>query len=126
MLGGEQSGHIIMLDYATTGDGVLTGLQLLGRMAATGRPLADLARVVRRLPQVLRNVTGVDKTRVDTDPVINKELAAARGELGDGGRVLLRASGTEPVVRVMVEAETEADAERVAERLARVVRERLG
>ncbi|ABK52117.1 phosphoglucosamine mutase [Acidothermus cellulolyticus 11B] len=126
VLGGEQSGHIIMLDYATTGDGVLTGLQLLGRMAATGRPLADLARVVRRLPQVLRNVTGVDKTRVDTDPVINKELAAARGELGDGGRVLLRASGTEPVVRVMVEAETEADAERVAERLARVVRERLG
>jgi phosphoglucosamine mutase len=102
-LGGEQSGHIIFLDRATTGDGVLTALRLLAIMARTGRPLSDLAKVMHRLPQ-----------------------AAAEAALGDGGRVLVRASGTEPLVRVMVEAETEAGARAVAERLAEVVGDQLG
>ncbi|MBX6372381.1 MAG: phosphoglucosamine mutase [Acidothermus sp.] len=126
VLGGEQSGHIVMLDYATTGDGILTGLQLLARMAATGKPLAELARVVQRLPQVLRNVAGVDKSRAGTDPALLAELAAAEAELAGRGRVLLRPSGTEPVVRVMVEATSETEAEKIADRLADAVRRYLG
>lgn len=123
-LGGEQSGHVILSEHATTGDGTLTALQLLARMAATQRPLADLAGVMDRLPQVLLNVKEVDKDRVD-DVALIAAVAAAEIELGDSGRVLLRPSGTEPLVRVMVEAPTQADAQRVAEQLADVVRERL-
>ena len=123
-LGGEQSGHVIMSRHATTGDGLLTALQVLCRMAATGRSLADLAAVMTRLPQVLLNVRGVDRTRTDDDVL---QAAVAREELllGETGRVLLRASGTEPMVRVMVEAPELAQAGEVAERLAAVVRERL-
>ena len=124
-LGGEQSGHVILLDHATTGDGVLTGLMLAARVAETGRSLADLATVMTRLPQVLVNVKGVDKNRVDSDEVL---LAAVREEeaaLRGNGRVLLRKSGTEPVVRVMVEAATEDRAREVCDRLCGVVRERL-
>ena len=124
-LGGEQSGHVIMSDYATTGDGVLTAAHLAGRMAATGRPLADLAAVMTRLPQVLLNVPDVDKTRASTDPVLQGEIAAAAARLGDTGRVLLRESGTEPLVRVMVEAPTAQLAQEVAEHLAGVVRATL-
>ena len=124
-LGGEQSGHVIMSDYATTGDGVLTAAHLAGRMAATGRPLGDLAAVMTRLPQVLLNVPDVDKTRASTDPVLQGEIAAAAARLGDTGRVLLRESGTEPLVRVMVEAPTAQLAEEVAEHLAGVVRATL-
>ncbi|WP_110208910.1 phosphoglucosamine mutase [Nocardioides daejeonensis] len=123
-LGGEQSGHVIMSDHATTGDGILTALHLLERMATTGASIAELAGVMSRLPQVLVNVPGVDKTRTD-DEVLGAAIAEAETELGDGGRVLLRASGTEPLVRVMVEALTEAHAREVADRLADVVRERL-
>jgi len=123
-LGGEQSGHIIMADLATTGDGTLTSLHVLERMARTGRPLAELAGVMTRLPQVLLNVKGVDRTRCD-DLELLAAVAAEESELGDAGRVLLRPSGTEPVVRVMVEAETHERAQAVAERLAGVVRERL-
>ncbi|MFE1665400.1 phosphoglucosamine mutase [Microbacterium sp. P02] len=123
-LGGEQSGHVIMSEFATTGDGLLTGLHLVAEMARTGRTAAELASVMTVFPQVLINVTGVDRTRV-ADPVVAEAVAAATASLGDTGRVLLRASGTEPLVRVMVEAADEAAAHRYAEGLAEVVRERL-
>lgn len=125
-LGGEQSGHVIMADHATTGDGVLTALHLAARMRATGRSLADLGSVMQRLPQVLVNVPDVDKSRVDTDPVLQGELVAANGALDGRGRILLRSSGTEPLVRVMVEAPSLDEATSVAERLADVVRHTLG
>ncbi|NHA67429.1 phosphoglucosamine mutase [Phycicoccus flavus] len=124
-LGGEQSGHVILLEHATTGDGILTGLMLAARVAETGRPLAELAAVMTRLPQVLVNVKGVDKDRVDTDEGVQGAVAAAQGVLDGTGRVLLRKSGTEPVVRVMVEAGTEAQAKETADQLAAVVEERL-
>ena len=123
--GGEQSGHLIFLDHATTGDGVLTGLLLASRVAQTGRSLADLASVMTRLPQVLLNVKGVDKEAVDTNEAVRAEVAAAVEELSGTGRVLLRKSGTEPLVRVMVEAADERQAHAVAERLAEVVRDNL-
>lgn len=123
-LGGEQSGHIIMSEHATTGDGTLTALHVLQRMAETGRSLADLAAVMTRFPQVLINVPGVDKSRTD-DAELLAAVEAEEKELGDAGRILLRASGTEPLVRVMVEAETQQRAQDVAERLADVVRRRL-
>ncbi len=125
-LGGEQSGHVILLDHATTGDGTLTGLMLGARLAATKQPLADLAAVMTRLPQVLINVKGVDKSRVGTSAELAGAVAAAEAELGATGRVLLRPSGTEPLVRVMVEAADEAQAQTVAEKLAEVVRSSLG
>jgi phosphoglucosamine mutase len=124
-LGGEQSGHVVMLEHATTGDGVLTALHLLARVAQTGRSLADLASVVQRLPQVLVNVTGVDKARAHDDAGVVEAVTAAEAELGGTGRVLLRPSGTEPLVRVMVEAADIEHARRVADHLAGVVRERL-
>ncbi len=124
-LGGEQSGHVIMSEYATTGDGLLTGLHLLAEMASTGRSLAELASVMKVFPQVLLNVTDVDRTRAATDEGVADAVAAATAELGDTGRVLLRPSGTEPLVRVMVEAASAEDAKAHAERLADVVRERL-
>jgi len=120
-LGGEQSGHLVFTDLATTGDGILTALQLLARMAATGRPLAELAAVVRRLPQVLLNVPVSDKARVAGSAAVRAAVAAAEAELDDRGRVLLRPSGTEQLVRVMVEAPTHEQAEAVAGRLAAVV-----
>jgi phosphoglucosamine mutase len=123
-LGGEQSGHVIMSEFATTGDGLLTGLHLLAEVARSGRPLHELAAVVTVYPQVLLNVSGVDRHRVDDEGVV-QAVADAERELGDTGRVLLRPSGTEPVVRVMVEAETQERAEEVAAQLAAVVRERL-
>jgi phosphoglucosamine mutase len=124
-LGGEQSGHVIMSEHATTGDGILTALHVLERMAATGRSLADLASVVTRFPQVLVNVPDVDKSRSDDDPVLAAAVAEEEAALGDTGRVLLRPSGTEDLVRVMVEASTPELARDVAERLAGVVRDRL-
>lgn len=124
-LGGEQSGHLILSDHATTGDGVLTALHLASRVAATGRTLADLAAIVERLPQVLVNVPGVDKSRAGTDEPLAAAIAAAEARLGETGRVLLRPSGTEPLVRVMVEAQTSEQAEREAHGLAAVVAERL-
>jgi phosphoglucosamine mutase len=124
-LGGEQSGHVIMRDHATTGDGTLTALHLLARMAETGRSLADLAAVMTRLPQVLLNVRGVDRAGVDDCEPLQKAVAEAEAELGQTGRVLLRSSGTEPVVRVMVEAAEASQAEQVAARLADVVRAEL-
>jgi phosphoglucosamine mutase len=124
-IGGEQSGHVILLDHANTGDGVLTGLHLLARVAETGKPLGELAAVMRRLPQILVNVKGVDKSRVHSSTQITEAVKAAEAELGTSGRVLLRPSGTEPMVRVMVEAESHDLAESIAHRLAGIVREAL-
>jgi phosphoglucosamine mutase len=124
VLGGEQSGHVIMSQYATTGDGILTALHVLQRMVATGETLQSLASVVTRLPQVLVNVTGVDKDRTD-DPVLSAAVATEEEALAGRGRVLLRPSGTEPMVRVMVEAPTDDGAREIAARLADIVRERL-
>jgi len=118
-LGGEQSGHTVQLAHATTGDGLLTGLAVLDRMASTGRSVADLAAVMTRLPQVLVNVRA-DRSRAQ-DPAVLAAVAEQEAALGDDGRVLLRPSGTEALVRVMVEADTEQRARQVADALAAVV-----
>lgn len=120
-LGGEQSGHVVLPAYATTGDGLLTALRLMTRVASTGRPLADLAAVVDRLPQVLLNVTVADKTAAVSRPDVVAAVSAAEAELGDSGRVLLRPSGTEQLVRVMVEAPTQELAAAVARSIADTV-----
>ncbi|GIG54796.1 phosphoglucosamine mutase [Demequina activiva] len=123
-LGGEQSGHIIVSDYATTGDGVLTAL-LVGARVRSGASLREQCASIETLPQVLLNVTGVDRSRVYSDVLLQEALGRTRTELGDDGRVLLRPSGTEPVVRVMVEAATAELARSHADALATVVRDRL-
>ena len=123
VLGGEQSGHLILLDHATTGDGLLTGLQLLAVMARTGRPLHELARVMTRYPQVLVNVPVEDKAEVAASADLAAAVNAARSELGASGRVLVRPSGTEQTVRVMVEALDGGQAKRVAGALADTVRD---
>ncbi|WP_138756822.1 phosphoglucosamine mutase [Modestobacter altitudinis] len=120
-LGGEQSGHLVFLDWATTGDGLLTGLALLSRMSATGASLAELASVVHRLPQTLVNVPVTDRLAVAASDEVAAAVNDVEAELGDTGRVLLRPSGTEQLVRVMVEAPTQEQADAVAARLAEVV-----
>ncbi|MEW2621159.1 phosphoglucosamine mutase [Streptomyces sp. NPDC048106] len=125
-LGGEQSGHVIILDHATTGDGTLTGLLLAARVAQSGRSLRELASVMERLPQVLVNVPDVDKSRVRTSADLAAAVVEAERELGGTGRVLLRPSGTEPLVRVMVEAADIEHARSVAGRLADAVKSALG
>ncbi len=124
-LGGEQSGHVIFSDHGTTGDGVLTAMLLASRVAQTGRRMADLAAVMQRLPQVMVNVRDVDKARAGHDQHVLAAVQAAETELAGNGRVLLRPSGTEPLVRVMVEAGEADQAQLLADRLAVVVRERL-
>ena len=125
-LGGEQSGHVIILDHATTGDGTLTGLMLAARVAQSGRSLRELASVMERLPQVLINVPDVDKSRAGESAELAAAVADAERELGATGRVLLRPSGTEPLVRVMVEAADIDQARSVAARLADAVKSALG
>lgn len=120
-LGGEQSGHVVMPAHATTGDGLLTALHLMARMASTGRSIAELAGAVTRLPQVLINVRVKDKAAVAAARSVAAAVADAERELGETGRVLLRPSGTERLIRVMVEAASQADAEAVAHRIAKVV-----
>jgi phosphoglucosamine mutase len=122
VFGGEQSGHIIMLEHATTGDGLLTALHLLAAVARERTTLADLAQVMTRYPQVLVNVAGVDKMRIAASPEVAAQVAAATAELGRSGRVLVRPSGTEPAVRVMVEAVDPDHARHLADRLASVIR----
>ena len=124
-LGGEQSGHVIALDHATTGDGTLTALLVAQEVARQATPLAELASVVQRLPQTLINVPNVDKRKADTDEELASAVASAEARLGETGRILLRPSGTEPLVRVMVEAATQEEADSVAESLAFVVQQRL-
>ncbi len=120
-LGGEQSGHIVMPSFGTTGDGIVTGLRLMSRIAQTRRPLAELASVMRTLPQVLINVEVDDKATVATAPSVRLAVRQAEEELGDTGRILLRPSGTEQMVRVMVEAADEDTARLVALRVAESV-----
>jgi phosphoglucosamine mutase len=125
VLGGEQSGHIIQMGHATTGDGVLTGLHLLAAVNRAGMPLSAAAKMMTRYPQVLLNVRG-DKARGMADPRVAEAVTAAEAELHGHGRVLLRPSGTEPTIRVMVEASQADIAERVASQLAEVVRQAMG
>jgi phosphoglucosamine mutase len=122
VLGGEQSGHIILLDHATTGDGLLTALHLLATVAGRGQPLGELAKVMTRYPQVLVSIPGVDRSLVATSRELADAVRAAEAELGESGRVLVRPSGTEQVVRVMVEAVDSGQAHRLAGELAAVVR----
>ena len=124
-LGGEQSGHVIMRDHANTGDGLLTALQLLAEVKRSGQTLQELSRVMVRFPQVLINVKNVAKERLASSTVIAAAVKTAETELGSNGRVLLRASGTEPLVRVMVEAQSDAVAQGVATKLAQVVETEL-
>lgn len=121
-LGGEQSGHVLLLDHATTGDGLLTSLHLLSVLAKERRPLAELASVMTRLPQILINVKNVDKAKAAASEELAAEIAKAEALLGETGRVLIRPSGTEPMIRVMVEAASQDQASEVAEHLAGVVR----
>lgn len=125
VLGGEQSGHVIFLDHATTGDGTLTALLIAAEVAKSGKTLAELGSIVQRLPQTLVNVPNVDKRKADSDEELAVAVATAEERLGETGRVLLRPSGTEPLVRVMVEAATQEEADDVAQKLAEVVKERL-
>ncbi|MFL6091020.1 MAG: phosphoglucosamine mutase [Aeromicrobium sp.] len=124
-LGGEQSGHVIMSQFASTGDGVLTAVHVAAQMARTGQTLADLAGIMARLPQVLVNVPDVDKARADSDPAVADAVREVEAALAGNGRVLLRPSGTEPLVRVMVEAPTQEAAQDAADRIADVVRAKL-
>lgn len=124
VLGGEQSGHVIMSRHATTGDGVLTALHLAAELAQTRRSMSHLGAVMQKFPQVLVNVGGVDRTATG-HPAVQAEVAAAETKLGDSGRVLLRPSGTEPLIRVMVEAQTPEQASEIADHLAEVVRAHL-
>ena len=124
-LGGEQSGHIILSEYQTTGDGILTGLQLAAEMVRSGKPLAELADQMTVFPQVLLNVSGVDHKKLDANAAIADAVAQAEALVGDTGRVLLRPSGTEPLVRVMVEALDKEQAKSIADSIAQVVREQL-
>jgi phosphoglucosamine mutase len=121
-LGGEQSGHIVMPAYATTGDGVLTALHLMGRMERTGTSLKELAAVVQRLPQVMINVPVLDRAAAARSPQVLDAAKQVEAELGGAGRVLLRPSGTEQLVRVMVEAGTQDTAREAAERIAHIVK----
>jgi phosphoglucosamine mutase len=120
-LGGEQSGHIILTEYSTTGDGILTGLQLAREVVATQKSLAELADIMDVFPQVLKNVSGVDRQKLATNTVVAEAVADVERELADSGRVLLRPSGTEALIRVMVEAADEETANRLADRLVGVV-----
>ncbi|MFM7718134.1 MAG: hypothetical protein ACKO8G_01375 [Actinomycetota bacterium] len=121
-LGGEQSGHVIFLDESPTGDGLLTAVRFLSLAARTGRTVADLAGAMERFPQVLVNVPVSDRTLLPASDAVREAIAAAEAAIGDAGRVLVRASGTEPLVRVMVEASTEAEARTHAEAIATTVR----
>ena len=125
-LGGEQSGHVIFRDLATTGDGMLTGLQVLDVVVRSGRTLAELAAAVERLPQLLRNVPVAPGRPMADESGLQAAIAEVTVGLGDAGRVLVRASGTEPVIRVMVEAETMEAAEAACETLCQAVTRALG
>ena len=126
VLGGEQSGHVIFRDLATTGDGILTGLLLLDRVHRAGRPLSALASVMTHVPQVLESVRVSSRPDLGSAPALTAAIAAVEAELGDRGRVLVRASGTEPVIRIMVEAPTAEVAASVLARLRRATEDAFG
>ena len=124
-LGGEQSGHIIMSKYANTGDGLLTALQLISKLKRSGKSASELASFMKRYPQVLINVSGVSKERLSSNQVISKAVVDVQQKLGDKGRVLLRASGTEAIIRVMIEAQELSLAQELASELATLVKSEL-
>jgi phosphoglucosamine mutase len=126
VLGGEQSGHVIMKHFASTGDGILTALSLLQELKRTGKGANELASAMTKFPQVLLNVRNIAKERLSASKVIQDAVQAAEAELGDSGRVLLRPSGTEPLIRVMVEASSDSVASEIATRLAEIVQQELG
>jgi phosphoglucosamine mutase len=125
-LGGEQSGHIIFLDYSTTGDGLLSAIQLVNVMKETGKPLSELASEMTVFPQVLKNVRVTDKEKALNDPTIKQEVENVEAALGSNGRVLVRPSGTEPLVRVMVEAPSKEECEKYTDQIANVIENLLG
>jgi phosphoglucosamine mutase len=125
-LGGEQSGHLIIREHAGTGDGILTALALAQEVIRSGKSLAELASAMQRFPQVLINVPNVAKDRLAESTAISTAVGDAEKRLGDEGRVLLRASGTEPLIRVMVEASSDNLAQEIASSLAAVVKAELG
>jgi len=125
VLGGEQSGHIIMRHYANTGDGLLTALHLMQAIKASGQPLSELSTVMERFPQVLINVNGVAKERFSSSVKLQSAITERQESLGSTGRILVRASGTESLVRVMVEAQSADRARQIAEELAALVRSEL-
>ena len=125
-LGGEQSGHLIIREHANTGDGILTALALAQEVVKTKKSLAELASVMQRFPQVLINVSGVAKEKLPESSVVAAAVATAEKQLGDEGRVLLRASGTESLIRVMVEASSDSLAQEIAQSLAAIVKAELG
>jgi phosphoglucosamine mutase len=124
-LGGEQSGHIIMSKYANTGDGLLTALQLISKLKKSGKSASELASFMKRYPQVLINVSGVAKEKLSSNQVISKAVVDVQQKLGDKGRVLLRASGTEALIRVMIEAQDLSLAQELASELATLVKSEL-
>jgi phosphoglucosamine mutase len=126
VLGGEQSGHIVFSQYATTGDGLLTGLQVADLARRTGRPVSALAAQMARVPQVLVNVRVARRVDLDTSIALTEAVRGVESDLGDTGRVLVRASGTEPLVRVMIEADVQSVADTAAERLRDVVVSQFG
>ncbi|EUK51409.1 phosphoglucosamine mutase, partial [Staphylococcus aureus M0248] len=125
-LGGEQSGHIVMMDYNTTGDGLLTGIQLASVIKMTGKSLSELAGQMKKYPQSLINVRVTDKYRVEENVDVKEVMTKVEVEMNGEGRILVRPSGTEPLVRVMVEAATDEDAERFAQQIADVVQDKMG
>ena len=125
LLGGEQSGHIIMSKYANTGDGLLTALQLISKLKKSGKSASELASFIKRYPQVLINVSGVAKEKLSSNQVISKAVVDVQQKLGDKGRVLLRASGTEALIRVMIEAQELSLAQELASELATLVKSEL-
>lgn len=125
-LGGEQSGHIVMMDYNTTGDGLLTGVQLAAVIKMSGKPLSELAAQMKKYPQSLINVKVTDKHHVEDNEDVKKVMDEVETEMNGEGRILVRPSGTEPLVRVMVEASTDEDAQRFAQRIADKVQSKMG
>jgi phosphoglucosamine mutase len=125
-LGGEQSGHIIFLDHSPTGDGLLTGLRFCAAWRDAGERLSEIAGTIPQFPQVLINVPLSDRVFLDMNALIGEEVSRVESELGDNGRVLIRPSGTEPLVRVMVEAPTLEEAEGIARELAAVIEKEIG
>ena len=124
-VGGESSGHLICLDHATTGDGIVSALQVLHALVQSGRTLSEAKRGMSKYPQALRSVPATRHADPGSNPALREALDETRAALGDGGRVLLRPSGTEPVVRIMVEGATRAQVERLADRLAEAATDRL-
>ena len=125
IIGGEQSGHIIYLDYNTTGDGVLTALELIAAVKQSGKKLSQLGALMIRYPQLLVNVRLKSKEGWDSNPVISAAIAAGEERLGDNGRILVRPSGTEPLIRVMAEGPCQEELEQIVSQIADVIKGEL-